>query len=279
MAVSEEALLFGPERSHVGILTRPGEVKRSEFACVIPNSGLIYRVGPRRFSVKLARQLAEQGIPTLRFDLAGVGDSKFVGESSEPRERIIGSMRAALDELERCTGLRKFVVAGICSGATNGYHIAAADERVIGVFMYDGFWFRSRWTKPVYWAKRMRVLGVGGTLAALLRLLMRNKQSEAPVKADYANLDSANPPKQDFVRCMNELAGRGVQFAFVYGGTMLPYYSYSRQFADVFGKEPFHRAVKCVYLPAADHMLTTCESQRALQSAAVEWATTALSAS
>ncbi len=277
MPVREEAQVFGPEGSHVGILTqREGDGAAPQVACLIPNAGLIYRIGPHRFSVKLARALAEDDIPTLRFDLAGVGDSKYVGESSSARERILASMRCAFDELERTTGARRFIVMGICSGAVNAYRIACVDERVVGAFMYDKFYYRSRWTTPVYLAKRARVVGPARAVVAALRALGRRlrpkAQGEEASTAAFANLDAENPPKDEFVADVNKLVGRGVRLEFVYGGSFPAYYSYAEQFRDAFAGEPFVAKVEYRHLPMLDHMLSSLAAQRTLQSAVLEWA-------
>jgi len=273
MPVHEQALLFGPEDSHLGILTRCDGDAAASLVCVIPNAGLIYRIGPRRFTVKLARTLAEAGIPTLRFDLAGVGDSKYVGESAGARERILASMKCAFDEIERSAGARRFIVMGICSGAANGYQAALADARVAGVFMYDGFWYRSRWTTLVFLAKRARVLGLAGALGAAWRMLRRKRTAEAAQPSSLAaNLDSSNPPKEEFIAQVNELTRRGVRLCFAYGGSVLPYYSYTQQFRDVFAAQPFFPKVEYRYLPMVDHMLSSLAAQGALQAAVLEWA-------
>lgn len=272
MPVHEEALSFGPADSLVGILTRPEPGEAASIACVIPNAGLIYRIGPRRFSVGLARRLGDAGVPTLRFDLAGVGDSKHVGDAAPARERILGNMRCALDTLERKTGIRRFIVVGICSGAVNGFRTALADERVVGVLMYDGFWYRSRWTGIVRFAKRLAALRpseLGKSLARRWRALR-----SAPVQegAGLADFDAANPPKDEFVDQVNALVRRGVKLCFVYGGGVLQYYSYAGQFKDVFGREPFYAQVRSEFLPALDHMLSTGEAQHTMQALVAGWA-------
>lgn len=272
MPVLEDAFAFGPENSLLGVLSRPGEGGGAKIACVLPNAGLIYRIGPGRSSVRFARALAERGIPTLRFDLAGVGDSKHVGESVEPRRRILDSLRAALDRIERDTGIRRFIVVGICSGATNGFHAAVADERIVGVLMYDGFWYRSRWTRAAWVAKRLRALRPAELIASLRRNWRSLWTREAEAGTGLAYLDAANPPKHEFVAQTSRLVARGVKLCFVYGGGVLPYYAYAGQFRDVFGREPFFPAIRCEFLPQVDHMLSTTSAQQAMQAVVVDWA-------
>ncbi len=272
MPVREEAWTFGPEGSLVGIVTEPGEPGGASIACVIPNAGLIHRVGPRRFSVTLARRLAEAGIPTLRFDLAGVGDSKHVGESVGARQRILDNMRSALDELERRCGVRRFVIVGICSGAVNGYRTALADERVVGTLMYDGLWYRSRWTALVRIVNRVRALTPKELLASLQRRWRDRLATQDEAGVGLADFDAANPPKAEFVANVDALVRRGVKLCFVYGGGVLRYYSYASQFRDVFGRESFYPQVRCEFLPTLDHMLSTTQAQQTMQRVVVDWA-------
>lgn len=273
MPVHEEAIVFGSTASLVGVLTRPEGGGRSGVACVIPNAGLIYRIGPRRISVKLARALGEAGVPTLRFDLAGVGDSKQVGDSAPARQRILGNMRDALDELERATGIRRFIIVGVCSGAVNGFRTALDDERVVGVLMYDGFWYRSRWTGLVRLAKRLVALRPAEIGASLARRWRELTAPRADVAGGLADFDAANPPLHEFVEQVDRLVGRGVKLCFVYGGGVLRYYSYAGQFKDVFGAQPFFAQVRCDFLPSLDHMLSSAEAQRTMQALVVRWAT------
>ena len=75
----EQAVLFGKTRSLAGVVTDPPKSTedRKRPAIVLLNSGLVHKVGPNRLNVKLARMLATMGFPVLRFDLSGIGDSKY----------------------------------------------------------------------------------------------------------------------------------------------------------------------------------------------------------
>lgn len=95
---------------------------------VFLNAGLIDHAGPARLWVELARDLAAQGHPTLRFDLSGLG-------ASPPREGQPDSLMhplGAMDDIEvavRSIGAVSGVDAGsaalvgLCSGA---YHAIEA---------------------------------------------------------------------------------------------------------------------------------------------------------
>ena len=88
------------------------------------------RVGSHRQFVLLARDLAAAGIPVLRFDYRGMGDSTGV-----PRdfEAIAEDIHAALDVLlDQVPGLRRAVVWGLCDAATANAFYAGTDDRVVG---------------------------------------------------------------------------------------------------------------------------------------------------
>jgi pimeloyl-ACP methyl ester carboxylesterase len=272
----ETPLLFGPAASLVGVLTQPGGAPAA-VACIVPNSGLIHRIGPHRFAVKLARDLAGKGITTLRMDLAGVGDSKLAGATGDYRDQASRDLRAAMDLLEAEHGIHHFIVFGICSGAVNGFWTAVADPRVVGLLMYDGFWYRSRWTQVVRFWKRWRAL----TLAEIAESIRRNVRElkatraadEAPI---FASWDMGNPPRAEFVASMNKLADRQVSICVAYSGTVLEYYSYARQFRDSFPGERFVDDLRVEFHPDMDHMLTSQASQLKMIGICSSWATSAI---
>jgi len=83
--------------------------------------------------VELCRELAARaGLPCLRFDLAGRGDSG--GNFWEiDLDAMIADVRAAGDLLLSSCGERPLAVAGICSGANAALGAAAADPRFSAV--------------------------------------------------------------------------------------------------------------------------------------------------
>jgi exosortase A-associated hydrolase 1 len=98
------------------------------------------RVGSHRQFVLLARRLAGSGIPVLRFDYRGMGDSE-----GEPRafDTVGEDIRAALDAFAReCEGVRKFVIWGLCDAASAGAFYAPQDSRVAGLVLLNP-WLRT----------------------------------------------------------------------------------------------------------------------------------------
>lgn len=124
----------------IGVVTQPPSASATA-ACgvVIVVGGPQYRVGSHRQFVLLARALATAGIPTLRFDYRGMGDS-----DGAPRtfEDIDDDIAAAVDCLVAETGVASIVLWGLCDGATAAFMYAPRDPRVAGVVALNP-WARS----------------------------------------------------------------------------------------------------------------------------------------
>ena len=114
---------FGADRHLFGVLSEPAQ-KTGRTAVIMLNAGSIHRVGPSRLYVRIARELAEDGIASLRLDHEGIGDSvlRKPGVENEPyAESAMDDLRAAM-ELLRERGYRRFVLLGLCSGAHTAFH-------------------------------------------------------------------------------------------------------------------------------------------------------------
>jgi len=82
-----------------------------------------------RAIVGFARALSEPGIPSLRFDCFGFGDSE--GEIIEANiESQVSNVTTAIELLQQQTGVRQIVLAGVRLGATIAV-IAALDQPAV----------------------------------------------------------------------------------------------------------------------------------------------------
>ena len=92
------------------------------------------------FYVPLARTLARDGWPVLRFDPRGIGDSDgdvgcaTVAEAFRKIQLggFVPDCIAAVDFMERELGVGTSVLTGLCGGAVTAGHAAARDPRVVG---------------------------------------------------------------------------------------------------------------------------------------------------
>jgi exosortase A-associated hydrolase 1 len=115
-----------------------GEAERGLLVVV---GGPQYRAGSHRQFLLLARRLAAAGIPVMRFDHRGMGDS---GGSPPGFEAIGADITAAIDAFRaRQPGLRRVVLLGLCDGASAALLHAAAEPRVGGLVLLNP-WVRTR---------------------------------------------------------------------------------------------------------------------------------------
>lgn len=278
--MNEIAVVFGAERHLVGTLTLPTDTTARPVAFVLLNAGVIHRIGPHRFNVKLARRLAEDGFTTLRFDLSGQGDSRSPGNAASFERQNVADLRAAMDHLERVCGIGHFVIAGICSGAHNGLAAAQADPRVVGLWMMDGYTYTTPKTNLVRYKQQLSARFVptvaSWSMKALRKVagpLLPGKRADAS-KPGTQPIDYGvtTPPREAFAGIMQTLVDRGTHIFLMYSGSLLWYYNHPSQFRDAFATYPFAKAVRCDYVPHIDHTVTTLAAQRELIDTLRQWA-------
>lgn len=169
MRVREQAIqMIGPEADMLGIVSLPPEdVATKHTAVVIVVGGAQYRVGSHRQFLQLARRLAAQGYPALRFDLPGMGDSPG---DLQPFEATSDHIGLAIDAVEQhCPGVHQVVLWGLCDGASASvlYSRNTQDPRVVGLALLNPWvrseasharvrvkhYYRQRLLDPSFWRK------------------------------------------------------------------------------------------------------------------------------
>lgn len=128
-----------------GVLTQPTSSRASDavVCAVLLNAGAVRRIGPNRTWVEAARRWAALGVPSLRLDSVGLGDSdgderRYYSTSDFYRDEHRDYVLAALDELEARGFPRRFLLVGLCSSAYQGFQVALVDERVRALILERG---------------------------------------------------------------------------------------------------------------------------------------------
>jgi uncharacterized protein len=180
----------------IGILSLPQQpVARG---VLIVTAGPQYRVGSHRQFTLLARHLAEQAIPVMRFDYRGMGDSE--GES-RGFESIGDDLQCAMLEFfSAVPQMKEVVIWGLCDGASAAALYASQDRRVCGLILLNPsvrtaqgaaratlkHWWRL--LEPDFWRKLIAGAVEPGAAHALLRQLLgaasrRPASLQAPLPA------------------------------------------------------------------------------------------------
>jgi exosortase A-associated hydrolase 1 len=122
----------------VGILSLPAQTAKRGVLIVV--GGPQYRVGSHRQFILLARSLAERGIPVMRFDYRGMGDS--AGEMRD-FEQVNEDLRVAVDQFYReAPNLEDVVIWGLCDAASAALFYAQHDKRISGLVLLNP-WVRT----------------------------------------------------------------------------------------------------------------------------------------
>ncbi len=119
-----------------GILHLPD--KPASRGLLVVTGGPTYRVGPHRMNVTLGRELTDAGIPVMRFDFLGTGDSDGDLRTHKQGEAVLTDIRAAIDKFfEQAPGLENVAIWGLCRGAIRTLEYAYQDSRVSGIVLLN----------------------------------------------------------------------------------------------------------------------------------------------
>jgi pimeloyl-ACP methyl ester carboxylesterase len=286
----ETSIAFGESGGLIGTITMPLAhlLSHSNTGFVFFNAGVVHRVGVHRSNVKIARQIALQGFASIRFDLAGIGDSARADGKLAFAEQAVMDIRAAIDALAAATGLHKFVLFGTCSGTVHSYAAALADERIVGLAMFDSYIYPTTKSRINHFIQRLkkhrsivsltqRVMSVSGRVSK--RILQRARDSlpaSSGVKNERPTRDigffAFRPPKAEFAAGLGRLLDRQVKILLIYAGSGFVHYNYAAQFADAFKEFDIAKRVEIAYLRDADHTATRLAAQAVLVACVDQWA-------
>lgn len=126
-----------------GILSEPAEATgTAPLGVILVNAGGVRRTGPNRNWVEVARRWAGRGVPVVRFDLAGIGDTDgdprtFLEPGGPYTPERIAQVGHVVDELHRRGLAERFVVVGLCTGAYLAMHAAIASSHVAAAYLVN----------------------------------------------------------------------------------------------------------------------------------------------
>ncbi|HAT32711.1 MAG TPA: hydrolase 1, exosortase A system-associated [Janthinobacterium sp.] len=272
--MEQRALRFRCRDDHLlGILSLPAAA--SARGVLIVTGGPQYRAGSHRQFTLLARDLAGRGIPVLRFDYRGMGDSE--GEARN-YEDIGDDLACALREFFAAVpALRELVLWGLCDGATAAALYAWRDSRICGLALLNP-WVRSgaglaratlrhyylgRLGEAAFWRKLLS--GAFRPAAALRGLLRLARDAGAPA--------APGPDRSPGARLYEGLARFRGRVLIILSGDDLT----AREFADLQAGSPAWRALSAgpllrqVALARADHTFSRAEWRAQVAQLSFDW--------
>jgi uncharacterized protein len=237
-----------------------------------------YRVGSHRQFVLLARHLASQGIPSLRFDCRGMGDSSGIFPGFEG---VSVDISAAIDALLRHQpAVRRVVLWGLCDAAAAALIYAPSDRRVAALVLLNP-WVRTEqsiakaYLRHYYW-ERLRS-------AAFWREFLAGKLNPMRMIHDLAEnvragtqvhpAETAEPMPGNFVERMRQATGQfSGPILFVLSGRDLT----AAEFSDLTGTAAWKRAlarpgIEWLRIPEATHTFPSREWRDMVAAHTVQW--------
>jgi len=268
--MNRSAVVFGDQDHLVGVLGVPGvdrdpgqgERLRST-GVVMLTAGMLPSCGPYRLHQRLAERLASVGMPSLSFDLSGIGESLGVGSAGTSLDRAASEASAAIDVLLAQAGCERVILFGLCSGADDAIAAAGKDDRVAGVILLDGFGYR---TRRFYWHRLVHHY--------LYRALQtstwkgrwdRWRSGKGSVSTMPSGLDIREFPPLDQMRvALQGLIDREMRFHFIYTGGVADYYNHAGQVWEMMPGVQWNERATTRFFAEMDHTATLCEDRERL---------------
>jgi pimeloyl-ACP methyl ester carboxylesterase len=231
-----------------GVLCKPRRMAAGASVLLITNTAASSHVGDSRLSVRMAREMARRGIPSLRFDCLGIGDSpsRVDALSTESTFNAIYST-ATTDEVAaaaawlKAQGYRNVVSIGICSGGYSALRAALVEPSLTGTIAINLPVFHmpvdeeqtpvrrvahnsmagyansildvSKWKRLL--TNRRRLLALSGVVLGYVAVRVRSRAADL-IGVD-ADVSLAGGPPTDPRGMMRVLQRKGVRALLIYG--------------------------------------------------------------
>ena len=269
-----------------GIMSLPRQARDRGVLIVV--GGPQYRAGSHRQFTLLARHLASQGIPSLRFDYRGMGDSEGDMRSFED---IQEDLKSAIDcFFEQVPTLKEIVIWGLCDGASAATFYAGHDARVRGLILVNP-WVRTHegeakaYLKHYYTARifspefRKKILTGEFEYGAAIRSVLKMMEGALPGKRKAASNNkgsgqaASNAPVSLPDRVFAGLEGFKGRTLLIMSGDDLT----AKEFSDLASSSaPWRRLMRSkniqrMDLPAANHTFSRREWRDQVATWTGEW--------
>lgn len=269
MDLHEKAVQFGKGRGLSGVLHLVAHGSPDTPAIIFLNSGILHSVGASRLHVRLARLLAQDQVPSLRFDQSTIGDSGARQNDDPYLESAISETQEAISLVLQSTGASRCILFGLCSGSDVAFEVAKIDNRVCGLIQLDPYVYRTY--SFYYHHYRARIFFKASWKNTGRRLACALQNVRLPGSKDTESLEDTwfeSPeyvrefPAKAYVRSgYKELSAKGVQFLCIFSGGMAYVYNHCGQLQRSIGKKYFANKLQEFFFPASTHIFTDYQDQ------------------
>jgi pimeloyl-ACP methyl ester carboxylesterase len=289
---TERPVRFGP---CFGIYCEPDAPQADVPAVLLINTGAAYRIGDGRFSVLLARRLAEHGIASLRMDVGGLGDA--IPAAREVTRDMLHAMErrdeaaTAVNWLVGC-GHPRVAAFGVCSGAFVSLYLCEQHPNVVaayGVNMQEFTWdatartvgdegtvssrtYLSNMLSVDRWKRALRGQSKSNPLRIAVMLAKRGFRRGVYTLAHVIEQKTGWPASANAARALlRHINAKKVQLRLAFGEFDLGLEEARIQLGASFAALRSLENVHAVTLPGLDHALFTREARRAVMADFEAW--------
>ncbi|NNL99456.1 MAG: hydrolase 1, exosortase A system-associated, partial [Gammaproteobacteria bacterium] len=178
-----------------------------------------YRVGSHRQFVLMARALAQAGIPVMRFDYRGMGDSPGGARSFE---QVGDDIAAAVDAFVERGGVTQVTLWGLCDGASASAFHAPRDKRIVGLVLLNPWvrtevgearaylrnYYLERLLSPALWKDLVTGrLNVFASLRSFIQMIGTARGDASPGPSEQAGATAQDLPERLY-RSLAAFTGR-----------------------------------------------------------------------
>jgi exosortase A-associated hydrolase 1 len=286
MKFEDRAVTFScGDAALLGVLSSP-DIPSSRGVLIVVG-GPQYRAGSHRQFLLLARELAAAGIPVMRFDYRGMGDSE-----GAPRtfESVNEDIRSAVDQFFiEAPGLKEVILWGLCDAASAAAIYAPSDVRVRGLVLLNPWvrtesglaktylkqYYRQRLFDRELWIRifsgRFSYAKSARSLASsVIKVSRMGRKTPEPAVSSTNNASNGLPLPDRMLSALERFSGR---LLFVLSGRDLT----AQEFSEVVNSSRRARKfmasarVERRNLPEADHTFSSREWRDQVASLTKEW--------
>lgn len=263
-----------------------GVAQTSNVGVLMIVGGPQYRVGSHRQFTMLARTLAASGVPVMRFDHRGIGDSE--GETTF--EALGPDIDSALDAfLAACPLVKKVVVWGLCDAASAILMEMPGDVRVAGAALlnpwvrsdetlarsYLSGYYRKQLTSAAFWRRVVSGdVSVGRALSGVVGTICKALRPVASAERELVPTATEKSPRVPFqARMMQGLASFHRPILLILSGNDVT----ANEFRQFMRQDRFRRQllaaenVTIVEMPSADHTFSNAAAKAEVARLTLGW--------